>query len=158
MTPEDAPEDTGIYLLTCAVTGDTYVGQAKCFRARCRTHCIALRDRHCKSIRWSRIIQKRIGPESFTFKVLERCDAEDLDDREMHWMEKLSPTLNTQSPRGYVNGKARLQLEVEDGLMTRLRVAHIITGLTIRTIVADALEAWLNAHNVTEDKLRKLSK
>lgn len=24
--------------------------------------------------------------------------------------------------------------------------------------VADALDAWLNAHNVTEDKLRKLSK
>jgi len=78
----------GIYSITCTKTQGCYVGQtARVFEERWAEHKNDLeRDRHKNKSLQS--IANRYKVQSLKFKILEQCDVNQLDDREIYWIAK----------------------------------------------------------------------
>lgn len=79
---------TGIYLITNTANGKRYVGQSVNIQRRFREH----KKPGSNSI-ISRAIRK-YGASGFTFEVLEECSVNDLDMREIYWIDTLHPEYN----------------------------------------------------------------
>lgn len=82
----------GIYCITHTESGKQYVGQS--------LNCIERWKQHTTPKKNSNGIKGAImkhGVNAFTFSVLEECKSEDLNDREVWWIEMLA----TLSPSGY---------------------------------------------------------
>ncbi len=78
---------TGIYKLTNIENGMCYVGQAVDIADRWKTHI----KRGCGAEAGGRNklypIMYAIGPENFTFEIIEECDRSKLNEREDYWQE-----------------------------------------------------------------------
>ena len=82
---------TGIYLIRNRVSGKCYVGKAMDIESRWKQHIAASKKKSKQAIH--KAIAK-YGEEQFEFSVLEECSAEQLNDREIHWIKELD-TYNT---------------------------------------------------------------
>lgn len=86
----------GVYLITCTVTGDQYVGQTKCFVARLGQHVGDLSyNRHPVTAMQEDWV--KYGPHAFTYEILEvvvDTDRLKLLEREQAWIDTLSPKYN----------------------------------------------------------------
>ena len=84
------PPVSGVYIIDCLLTDDTYIGCSSNLRNR--------RYRHSRNVgRGNKPLKqliKQYGWEAFTFDVLEICDKEVMFDRETHYIQELKPTLN----------------------------------------------------------------
>ena len=84
------PSVSGVYIIDCLLTDDTYIGCSSNLRNR--------RYRHSRNVgKGNKPLKKLInelGWEAFTFDVLEECDKEVMFDRETHYIQELKPTLN----------------------------------------------------------------
>lgn len=78
---------TGIYKLTNTQNGMCYVGQAVDIADRWKTHI----KRGCGAEAGGRNklypVMYAIGPENFTFEIVEECDRSKLNEREDYWQE-----------------------------------------------------------------------
>lgn len=75
----------GIYKIENKVNGKVYIGQSVDIDRRQREHMRALN----KSVHTNSYLQNawnKYGAEQFAFEVLEECDLNSLDDREMYWI------------------------------------------------------------------------
>lgn len=82
---------SGIYCITNTVNGKVYVGQSRNIQKRWNEHNRAKSDVAIhNSIR-------KYGKESFIFSVLEECQVEELNEKEIYWVGKL----NSIRPNGY---------------------------------------------------------
>lgn len=83
----------GIYMIRNNITGDCYIGQSVNIPQRIIGHFRTDREKPSK-------VQKQIiqyGKENFSVILLDECKTpEELDEREIHWIEKLKPSLNKQ--------------------------------------------------------------
>lgn len=84
--------DSGIYCIRHVSSGRMYVGSSVNIKARWRAHRHRLfqgehANRHMQNL-WN-----RDGRDSFTFAVLEYCEADDLLRREEAWIEATPPEL-----------------------------------------------------------------
>ena len=81
----------GIYSLKNNITGETYVGQSIDLHRRMMEHkcpCSTKGNRLiCKAL-------KKYGFNNFTFSVLEECQKDELDSKEVFWIKKLGATYN----------------------------------------------------------------
>lgn len=86
------PKSPGVYLLTHAVTGDTYVGSAKNIRGRFGTHLNDLRNKcHANPGLLAVVTAHGLRLEC---RPLELTAPEDRVAAERRWVEELKPTLN----------------------------------------------------------------
>lgn len=106
----EATEASGIYLLLCRETGDTYVGQAQNLKRRLMNHRDDFRTHFTKSY----LFRDLIYGHEFIFTVLQFCEVDRLCELEATWMIKLEPTLNCMRPRGQCH-------RVEDLFLVRYR-------------------------------------
>lgn len=83
---------TGIYMFTNRCNGKSYIGQSRNIEKRYDAHLFKKSE---KSLFHDEF--HYYGSHNFDFQVLEECDIEDLNDREMHYIKKF----NTLSPNGY---------------------------------------------------------
>lgn len=51
-----------------------------------------------------------------------------------------------------------LNVDLAPMLLARLKLAKAVLNTPIRTIAAQAFDAWLREHGITEEKVRKMSK
>jgi group I intron endonuclease len=81
----DCPSVSGIYALTCPLTGEVkYIGQSKNIRRRIRSHFRAKDRPYLRLAKWvKKLSHKGITPGIIIF---ERC--ENLDEREKYWINK----------------------------------------------------------------------
>ncbi len=93
MTPlyhDRIPTTSGIYRITCTVTGKFYIGSAINLRKRRRDHFFYLErnEHHNPKLQaaWN-----KYGPDAFTFEVLELVLPISLTAREQYWFNKLNP-------------------------------------------------------------------
>jgi len=81
----------GIYSLKNNITGETYVGQSIDLHRRMMEHkcpCSTKGNRLiCKAL-------KKYGFNNFTFSVLEECQKDEFDSKEVFWIKKLGATYN----------------------------------------------------------------
>lgn len=79
---------TCIYRITCIANGKHYVGQTVHWKERKSTHLRKLRS----GIHENRHLQRAwntYGESSFEIAIIEQCNVEMLDQREIHWINEL---------------------------------------------------------------------
>ena len=85
-----------IYKIVNNVNGKMYIGQTVDLSRRKTDHFCHLRhNRHFNphlQNAWN-----KYGEENFKFTIIEECDAEEINEREIYWIK----TLNTRTPNGY---------------------------------------------------------
>lgn len=76
---------SGIYMITCNVNGKSYIGQSKDVNHRRKQHLSDLKyNKH-----FNQYLQRaynKYKEYNFSWTVLEYCDEDKLDDREMYWI------------------------------------------------------------------------
>ena len=89
----------GIYKITNKINGKIYVGQSNDIQRRFLEHT------HRNKLQIDMAIQK-YGKENFIFEILEECPIEQLNEREMYWIETLNSFKNGYNYRfGGNNGR-----------------------------------------------------
>jgi len=90
---------SGIYLITCHATGDTYVGKSKNLNQRWCQHRKNLKDNCHENPRLQELYNAH-GPKAFTMELLELVpDVLILETKEVYWTELKKPTMNVVNTR-----------------------------------------------------------
>lgn len=123
MTSDDVPTTSGIYRITCTVTGKFYIGSAKSLRRRYRDHFSYLRRNAHMNSKLQRAWNKH-GGDTFHFEVLEFVLLPELlIPREQYWIDKLQAV-----EKGFnLSPTADSRLGWKPSLETRekMRLAHL---------------------------------
>ena len=86
---------TGIYKITNKINNHFYIGQSVDIKARFRGHIYSafhLEDKdHNSPIH---LAIAKYGKDNFNFEIIEECSKEELNDKEIYWINKLSATKN----------------------------------------------------------------
>jgi len=90
-TTKSLPKVCGVYLVTCSLTNDTYIGSSSNIRNRYNRH----KRNSGRSVQkdLSALIKKYTW-DAFYFEVLETCDPSVQFEREAYYKKLLNPTLN----------------------------------------------------------------
>lgn len=85
-------QKSGIYMLTNAFDGKRYIGQSSNLYQRICGHASSYKN--VKSTQ--RIVKaiRKYGFDSFTISILDYCEKEKLDEKEIYWISILSPEYN----------------------------------------------------------------
>ncbi len=78
----------GIYMITCLKNDKHYIGQSVRLKHRMKEH------KSCSSNTQLREDIELYGRENFRFEILEECEEEELDERELHYIEIVKPEYN----------------------------------------------------------------
>lgn len=90
---------SGIYLITCHSTGDTYVGKSKNLNQRWCQHRKNLKD-NCHENPKLQELYNTHGPKAFTMELVELVpDVLTLETREVYWTDLKKPTMNVVNTR-----------------------------------------------------------
>ncbi len=87
---EGIPNTSGIYRITCTITGKIYVGSALNLRKRRKDHFGTLERNEHRNPKLQAAWNK-YGSDAFTFEVLEYVLPISLTAREQYWFQKLQP-------------------------------------------------------------------
>lgn len=81
-----AGTQTGIYKITCLLDNKIYIGQARDLRDRLTTHikCGLGIDTPNNKLYAAML---KLGVENFSFEIIEKCPAADLNKQEKYWIE-----------------------------------------------------------------------
>jgi group I intron endonuclease len=116
------PNTSGIYKITCTVTGKFYIGSAVNLRVRRKNHFMTLRGNKHKNPKLQRAFNK-YGEQAFTFEVLELVLLpEMLTAREKFWIDRLNPWFNIARVAG-----SNLRMKQSPEAIEKSRVAR--TGM-----------------------------
>lgn len=84
-------KNPGIYKITNVITGECYIGQSTNVNRRLHDHKRLLRNNKHKYKRGSlsllQIAWNTYGENNFKFEVIELCDKQDLNKREIYWIK-----------------------------------------------------------------------
>lgn len=84
---------SGIYKITNNINGKSYIGQSIDIKKRWREHKSASFNKNSKD--YDMVIHRAIrkyGKENFSFEILEECNKEELNKKEIEWIEKYDST------------------------------------------------------------------
>lgn len=90
---------SGIYLITCLVTKDTYIGKSKNLNQRWCQHRHDLKEKCHNNPELQRLYDE-YGAKNFTMELVELVpDKDELEAREVYWIDIKQPTLNVVNTR-----------------------------------------------------------
>ena len=102
----------GIYKIENKVNGKVYIGQSIDIKTRWKCHISYLNNgthnnKHLQSA-WD-----KYGKENFNFNVVEKCDVEDLNEREIYWIDKYDSYINKNGYNLTLGGDGGRTIEPE---------------------------------------------
>ena len=102
----------GIYKIENKVNGKVYIGQSIDIKTRWKCHISYLNNnthnnKHLQSA-WD-----KYGKENFSFNVVEECDVEDLNEREIYWINKYNSYINKNGYNLTLGGDGGRTIEPE---------------------------------------------
>jgi group I intron endonuclease len=77
---------SGIYCIKNKINNKIYVGQSVHIERRLREHKSMLRNNHHDNTHLQKSWVK-YGEENFEFQILEKCDVQELDEKEIYWID-----------------------------------------------------------------------
>jgi group I intron endonuclease len=111
---------SGIYKVENIVNGKVYIGKTKNFYKRYHQYLYDIKSKNTNRInRYLLASIEKYGIESFTFKVVEFCDLEDIASRELYWIQELN---STNREYGY-----NLRLDSSTGMVTHPETSEKIS-------------------------------
>lgn len=150
MISSDIPNAAGIYLLTHAKTGDTYVGSSKSIRTRFSAHLCDLRSGlHLNPVM---VALARKHGLKFSCRVLELTGTADRYSAERAWIEKLRPTLNLIAPPSRprpvrnIPPTVGVSARVDPDLAERFEAIAAAHERTVSYFVEKAMAEYLENH------------
>ena len=87
----------GIYKITNTINGKVYIGQAQDIEKRWKDH---IKD----SEKGNQVIyraMRKYGVENFSFEVVEECSIEELDEKEIYYIEEYNSYIHAENSNGY---------------------------------------------------------
>ena len=102
----------GIYKITNQLNGHSYIGQSIDIQRRWRTH----KNYTAQETTPLYLAFEKYGINNFTFEIIEECQPEDLDQREIYWIEYYNSYLKgyNQTTGGQGNSNNSIKLSTED--------------------------------------------
>lgn len=92
----------GIYKITNKETGKCYVGQSRNIEKRWANHISAAFNQNDAGYHYPLYCaMRKYGIDSFDFQVLETCSLEELNDKEVYWINKYCPEYNQTAGGNY---------------------------------------------------------
>jgi len=82
---------SGIYLILNLIDYKAYVGQSVNLKKRISVHKSTLRGNYHENEHLQRAYNK-YGSDNFLFEILEECDVDSLDEREIFWISEFNST------------------------------------------------------------------
>lgn len=106
----------GIYKITNTINNKCYIGQSSDLVKRIRKHIKTLlngtnRNEHLQNA------YKKYGPGNFTIEIIEECEKEALDEREIFWIDyykSYNPEYGYNKTKGGTGGDGYLQVANEE--------------------------------------------
>ena len=120
----------GIYKVTNKINNKSYIGQSKNIEQRMRDHKSISRERNVLLKR----ALKKYGVENFKYEVIEMCELNKLDEREIYWISVLKPEYNLDT-----GGKGSPN--------------HIVSPQTKKILSEKGKEFWNKLDNETKNKI-----
>ena len=78
---------TGIYKITNKINGHAYIGYAKDIEERWKEHIRASKNDTRQASKLLYLAFNKYGIDNFNFEVIEQCSLEQLQEREIYWIE-----------------------------------------------------------------------
>jgi group I intron endonuclease len=112
----------GIYKITNLKTGECYIGRSIHVEERWKEHfCKGYGAIHSK--RFQDAIDQ-YGKDGFSFRLIEECDPEVLDERERFWINSLKPAYNTVTEGHPVSEETRAK--ISESLAGRKQLPELV--------------------------------
>lgn len=111
--------ESGIYMLRNKENGKVYIGQSKYLQTRKNSHRRDMRHRkHANP--YIQSDADKYGVESFEFIILEKCDPETLDEREIHYINLYD---SSNSEKGYNVASGGSNPTLPEGTKEKMRMS-----------------------------------
>ena len=143
----------GIYKITNKVNGKSYIGQSNNIERRLKEHKYISSESN-KSLKRA---YKKYGKDNFEFSILEECKLEELDEKEIYYINTLKPEYNRT-----IGGNGSANHIVTNELKELLRIKgkqqwQKLTDEQKQKIIINNLKGQPKGHKVsleTREKLR----
>lgn len=146
----------GIYAIENKVTGECYVGQSRNIPARFQQHISMLERGEHHSVKLQRAYDSR-GIGDFTFKILELCDPEQLDEKESEWIAKLDAVNNGYNMREQPGDTPpSIRSRLADTLYRQFKRECMEYGLTIAEAIGIIIDREIEESRRNIDLLESL--
>lgn len=87
--------ECGIYCITNKINNKQYVGQSVDIKKRFREHCFSARHSESKDYNMPiHLAMSKYGIENFQIEILELCNRDELNEKEVYWIEKKQSYIN----------------------------------------------------------------
>jgi len=118
------PEGSGIYRITCIITGKFYIGSTKELRKRYQNHFGELQRKTHNNRKLQHAFNKH-GINAFTFEVIELVLPAFLLEREQYWLDKLQPFGTKGFNIDRFAGSTRLGYTFSPESREKMRISHM---------------------------------
>ena len=84
----------GIYIIKNNINDKVYIGQSVDIACRWRAHCYSATKERQDSYTQIHSVMRQYGVENFWYEVLEECEYQELDEKEIYYIKKYNSYLN----------------------------------------------------------------
>ena len=154
----------GIYKITNKITKQSYIGQSTNIKKRITNHCSVYNNPndHCYEYPLYQDMRK-YGIENFEFEIIEECQSELLNDREIYWIAKFNTFDNgyNQTEGGdragsyYKLNKYQLQYITLELKNTKLSIQEIADKRGISYEMVQGINTGRHWHREIDYPIRK---